>query len=154
MMYHYIIMIKEDRLARASAASSKKGDWLDGFAICASISCMIHCLGLPLLLAVLPAFADQIDLGENFHAIVLALALPTSAIALVGGWRKHRAFVPLAVGSTGLVLMALGIVFASREILETAITVSGGLLLAGAHIANWRHRRAMPVALVQEISCR
>ncbi|OJW60282.1 MAG: MerC mercury resistance protein [Sphingomonadales bacterium 63-6] len=139
-------MIKEDRAARASTVASKRGDWLDGFAVCASISCMIHCLGLPLLLAALPAFADQIDPGDNFHAIVLALAVPTSAIALVGGWRKHRAFIPLAVGSAGLVLMALGIVFASQEILETAITVSGGLLLAGAHIANWRHRRAMPVA--------
>lgn len=141
-MYHYDHMTKEESLAKGRRnASSMKGDWLDGFAVVASVTCMIHCLGLPLLLAALPAFADRIDPGESFHAIVLAFAVPTSAIALVGGWRKHRAFVPLAVGSVGLVLMAVGIVFASREILETAITVSGGLLLAGAHIANWRKRR-------------
>lgn len=102
---------------------------------------MIHCLGLPLLLAALPAFADQIDPGESFHAIVLALAVPMSAFALISGWRKHRAFVPLVVGLVGLALMAIGIAFASKEIVETAITVSGSLLLAGAHIANWRIRR-------------
>ncbi|MCW2366297.1 hypothetical protein M2341_001744 [Sphingobium sp. B7D2B] len=134
-------------LNHAAAASPltqtrSRNDWLDGFAVCASVACMIHCLGLPLLLAALPAFADQIDPGESFHAVVLALAVPTSALALVSGWRRHRAPVPLAIGAVGLALMAVGILFASREILETAITVSGSLLLAGAHIANWRLRRA------------
>ncbi|MCT2399897.1 MerC domain-containing protein [Novosphingobium sp. HK4-1] len=103
---------------------------------------MIHCLGLPLLLAALPTLADQIDPGESFHMIVLALAVPTSAFALIEGWRRHRAFVPLAVGVIGLFLMATGIAFASREMLETAVTIAGSLLLAGAHIANWRHRRS------------
>lgn len=113
----------------------------DGFAVCASFTCMAHCLLLPLLLAALPALADRLDPGESFHIVVLLLAVPTSAFALIGGWRRHRASVPLAVGSAGLALMAAGIAFSSREAIETALTVAGSLLLAGAHVANWRNRR-------------
>ena len=37
--------------------------WLDGFAICASALCTVHCLGLPLLFALLPTIAARIDPG-------------------------------------------------------------------------------------------
>ncbi|MEE4451699.1 MerC domain-containing protein [Novosphingobium resinovorum] len=124
--------------ARDRRAST--GNLLDGFAVCASAACMVHCLGLPLLLAVLPAIAHRLDPGEHFHLAVLLLAVPTSAFALVGGWRRHRGFVPLAVGAIGLTLMALGLALAHREAIETALTVAGSLLLAGAHVANWRGR--------------
>ena len=119
----------------------RTGYWLDGVAVCASLTCMIHCLVLPLLLAALPALTDRLDLGESFHLHVLAFATPMSAFALIEGWRRHRVFVPLAVGTLGLVLLAAGIAFARREMIETAVTVMGSLLLAGAHIANWRLRR-------------
>ena len=146
MMYHYMIMSDEVKVedVSSSSVSDRRSNLLDGFAVCASVTCMIHCLGLPLLLAALPAFADRIDPSESFHAIVLLLAVPTSAFALIQGWRRHRAFAPLVVGGLGLSLMAVGIAFASRELVETAVTVTGSLLLAGAHIANWRHRRIAP----------
>jgi hypothetical protein len=118
------------------------GHWLDGFAICASATCMVHCLGLPLLLAAMPVIARRIDPGESFHLVVLLLAIPTSALALIGGWRTHRAAAPLAAGAAGLMLMALGLLLARYE---TPITVAGSLLLAGAHVANWAQRRTSPV---------
>lgn len=141
-----IVATKKVARKKTDHARTKAGNWLDGFAVCASVTCMIHCLGLPLLLAALPALADRIDPGESFHAIVLSLAVPTSALALIAGWRRHRAFVPLVVGASGLILMATGIAFAGRAVLETGITVSGSLLLAGAHIANWRMRKTRPHA--------
>jgi len=113
---------------------------LDGFAVCASAACMVHCLVLPLVLAALPAVASRIGAGEGFHAIALMAALPTSALALAGGWRRHRAFGPVVVGSVGLLLMAFGLLFAERHAIETAVTVAGSLCLAGAHVANWRRR--------------
>ncbi|WP_448663428.1 MerC domain-containing protein [Sphingomonas sp. CJ20] len=115
---------------------------LDGFALCASTLCMLHCLALPLVLAALPALATRLEVGESFHAIVLAFAVPTSALALIGGWRRHRAAAPMLVGAVGLTLMASGIAFATREALETGLTVAGSLFVAGAHIGNWRQRRA------------
>lgn len=127
------------------AAAARKGNLLDGIGVCASATCMIHCLGLPLLLAALPATAAWIDPGESFHAIVLALAVPTSAFALLSGWFRHRAFVPLAIGAAGLTCMAAGLVFANRAAIETGVTVFGSLLLAWAHLVNWRRRRAVGI---------
>ncbi len=123
--------------------------WLDGMAISASTLCMVHCLGLPILLAALPAVADRIDPGEGFHLLMLILATPTSAFALLSGWRKHRAHRPLVAGALGLFLMASGILFSGNDVAEIVLTVSGSVLLAAAHIANWRQRirpRAQPVA--------
>lgn len=102
---------------------------------------MIHCLGLPLLLAATPALSGLIDLGESFHVIVLVLAVPTSAFALISGWRRHHAPTPLLCGLTGLALMASAIALTNDEWTETIITVAGSILLASAHIANWSKRR-------------
>ncbi len=113
---------------------------LDGFAVCASAACMVHCLVLPLVLAALPAFAERIGAGEWFHAAALMVALPTSALALIGGWRRHRAFGPVVVGAVGLALMGAGLVFANLHAIETGVTVAGSLCLAAAHVANWRRR--------------
>lgn len=113
---------------------------LDGVGICASALCMLHCLALPLVLAALPSVAARFAPGEAFHWILLGAAIPTSALALVGGWRRHRATAPLIVGAMGLILMALGVAVPWREALETGLTVAGSLCLASAHIANWRQR--------------
>lgn len=119
--------------------ATKQG-WLDHFAVGASLLCLVHCLALPILIAALPVLAQAFDLGEGFHLLILAAAIPTSAIALAAGHRRHGALVPVLVGVVGLVLMAAGAVFVSRAAAETALTVAGSLLLAGAHIANWRLR--------------
>lgn len=116
------------------------GKWFDGVALGASALCLVHCLGLPLLIAALPAIANRIDPGEGFHLIVLLFAIPTSAFALIEGWRRHRGVAPLFVGATGLALLALGLAFEQWVAVETGLTVAGGLLLAGAHVANWRRR--------------
>ena len=114
--------------------------WFDGFAVDASALCLVHCLVLPLLIAALPAVAGRLDLGEGFHFGVLAFAVPTSAFALVEGWRRHRAVAPLFAGIAGLVLLAAGLAFEEWAAVETGVTVAGSLLLAGAHVANWRGR--------------
>ncbi|WP_232495530.1 MerC domain-containing protein [Novosphingobium kaempferiae] len=118
------------------------GNWLDGAATCASAACLIHCLVLPLIIAALPSLAGSIDPGERFHTLLLAFAIPTSALALVPGWRSSGAVGPLACGLIGLVLLAVGVAMEGSEAAETAVTVTGSLLLAGAHLANWRLRQA------------
>ncbi len=121
-----------------------RGRWqavLDGFGICASALCMVHCLLLPLVVAALPSLVAPFDPGDSVHAIVLACALPTSALALLGGWRRHRAGAPVLVGAIGLGLMAAGVVLPWTGALETGLTVVGSLALAAAHVVNW-HRRS------------
>ncbi|PHQ63845.1 MAG: MerC mercury resistance protein [Sphingobium sp.] len=112
--------------------------WLDGFALCASSLCTLHCLGLPLLLAILPAFASRIDPGESFHLIMLAMAVPTSLFALIAGRRRGGGGAPLGLGLLGLLLMAIGAFAVRGAWAEAAWTVSGSAALATAHILNWR----------------
>ncbi|WP_341896773.1 MerC domain-containing protein [Sphingobium sp. YR657] len=111
---------------------------MDGLALCASSLCTLHCLGLPLLFALLPAFASRIDPGESFHLVMLALAVPTSLFALVQGRRRHGGWAPLLIGIAGLTLMSVGALIAEDALAETLWTVAGSLMLAGAHILNWR----------------
>ncbi len=147
-MYHYVLMISDQRwIERSGFTSERVKGWLDGFAICASAGCIIHCLALPLVLAALPSLSGWIDPGEAFHLIVLTLAVPTSAFALIGGWRRYRTRVPLFTGLTGLLIMAGAIAFARNDLAETVITVMGSMLLASAHITNWRKRRCAESAV-------
>ncbi|WP_347304091.1 MerC domain-containing protein [Croceibacterium sp. TMG7-5b_MA50] len=112
---------------------------LDSFAVVASVACMVHCLALPLALALLPILAETLFAGEAFHVAVLLLAVPTSAVALWGATRRPEGRACLLAGAAGLSLMALGL-FMPTDRAETAATVAGSLLLAGAHLANWRAR--------------
>lgn len=130
--------VTDDHYRVASARTPQAARWLDGFALGASSLCTLHCLGLPLLFALLPAFANRIDPGESFHLVMLLLAIPTSLFALAQGWRHHRAVSPLLLGGIGLGLMAVGALLAHGGIAETLWTVAGSALLAAGHILNWR----------------
>lgn len=112
--------------------------WIDGFAICASSLCMIHCVGLPLLFALLPMVAARIDPGESFHLAMLAIAVPTSLFALVQGWLRGGSVRLLIIGAIGLSAMAVGALWAKSDVAEAMWTVAGSLVLAGAHWMNWR----------------
>lgn len=116
---------------------------LDGAAIGASLLCLLHCIGLPILFALLPAMATiGLPTTEWLHLALLLTAIPVSALALVGGWRAHGAVVPILLGTTGLAGLAAGLAFGSVPGAETALTVVGSLALALAHIGNWRRLRA------------
>ncbi len=115
----------------------QRHNWLDGAAVTASALCLFHCLALPVLIAALPALAQSLDLGEGVHAAMLAIAVPTSGLALLAGYRRHGAIVPIVSGTAGLILLAGGLI-ALRPPTELLLTVAGSLLLAAAHVANWR----------------
>lgn len=123
----------------ASLSRSHHGRFrhMDALAISASTLCLIHCLVLPVLIAFLPAIAEWADLGEVFHIVMLALAVPLSGLTLFGGWRRHRVVLSMIAGAGGLILLMLGLAFEGRGI-GTALTVAGGLVLAVAHVANLR----------------
>ncbi|HVI99946.1 MAG TPA: MerC domain-containing protein [Sphingomonas sp.] len=114
-------------------------DWLDRAALGASVACLVHCLALPLVLAALPALAAIVAIPESVHLWVLLFAIPTSGYALIAGRAKHGIAWPLCLGAAGLILLAVG-ALALEGSRETAITVSGSLALAAAHLGNWRAR--------------
>ncbi len=109
---------------------------LDASAISLSGLCLAHCLALPLVAAFSPVVATWAE-AEWVHAVAIGLAAPMSALAL---WRKGQALGVILMSLAGLSLMALGVAHWPSHAAETPITVAGSLLLAGAHLLNWRRR--------------
>ena len=94
-----------------------------------------------MIVAALPALAGVLALPEAFHVWMVALAVPTSGVALVSSGSGPRNGVTLLIGVTGLTAMATGALVVGRTRHETVLTVGGALLVAVAHVRNWRHRR-------------
>lgn len=114
--------------------------WLDGVGVGISGLCILHCLLLPLIIALAPVWSSWLALPEDLHVWLLAMALPFSGIVL---WRASKRYTrtkaSLGLGVAGLALMSAGI-FIEREIAEVAVTTAGAILVAIAHLRNWRCR--------------
>lgn len=111
-------------------------------AIGLSSLCLVHCLALPLAAGLLPLVGVWADAPWVHWAFALTAA-PVSLWALT----RRPAALPLALGLGGLLLLFAGAAeFPSHET-ETATTVAGGLIVALAHVLNWRripHECAAP----------
>jgi len=117
---------------------------LDGLAMLFSALCLVHCLALPVLVAALPLAASTFVTDERFHQWLLLGAVPTSLIALGWGWRRHRSPQVAWFGLIGMALMvfaAFGIQFGLLDAHgERLLTIVGAVLLAVAHLRNYRLR--------------
>jgi len=125
------------------AAIRLQQKWLDGLAIGASSLCLVHCILLPALLVLLPALATIVALPEDFHFWGLVAAVPTSALAIAIGHRRHRAWTPVTLAVSGLAFLCVGELFFHGESVEPWFAVLGSIQLGGAHILNLhltRHR--------------
>jgi hypothetical protein len=131
MIYHLDLMIR----------SSFRAALPDVIAAGLSAACLVHCVGLPLLLAAIPALARLISVPEWFHLAAFVFAVPASALAVWIGARRHGAMLPALLGSWGLALLGVGVLAGFDEGGETGLTVLGSVLLATAHWRNWRLSR-------------
>ncbi|KPM22601.1 hypothetical protein AAJ72_12030 [Citromicrobium sp. RCC1885] len=113
---------------------------MDGAGVTLSTACLIHCLVLPLAIAILPSWSTALSLPEEFHLVMVLIAVPlTSYVLLRSRHGAGRAGARLALGFAGLALMISGL-FAHTVTLETGLTTLGAALVATAHILNWRSR--------------
>ncbi|MEP3782576.1 MerC domain-containing protein [Parasphingorhabdus sp.] len=101
--------------------------------------CVIHCLGIPLLLAAIPALANVLALPEAVHFYIVLLALPLSLSVLAYGACQHRSVIPLAVGAAGLLSMTVALT-AKHHSDEIILSSIGAMIVAFAHINNWKRR--------------
>ncbi|MBB1471433.1 MerC domain-containing protein [Luteimonas sp. MC1782] len=121
----------------ASPSAIRNADRV-GFA--ASFLCAIHCALLPVALALLPALGftavGWVDIDQAF--VVFATLLGATTLSL--GYRRHRAFRAWALLLPGLGLVWAGAFTAlhTHGVAHAAVMVSGGLLLATAHLVNLR----------------
>ncbi|MGR4865104.1 MerC domain-containing protein [Caulobacter sp. LARHSG274] len=113
---------------------------MDASAISLSALCLVHCLGLPVLALVLP-FLGVWARAEWVHVAFICAAAPIALTALVD-WRTLRphAWALVALAALGLGLMLAGALEVPSAEWERPLTVVGGVILATAHILNWRRR--------------
>lgn len=110
---------------------------LDRIAVFLSSLCLLHCLALPFALLLGPLLGDWLQSSETqVHWLLLALALPVSAIALWRGFLKHHSQLTLGLGSIGLLLMFVGVSHLIGEQWEVILTVTGVSALLVAHVRN------------------
>ncbi len=105
---------------------------MDGAGVVLSTACIIHCLVFPLALVILPSWSSALSLPEEFHLMMVALAVPLSSyVLLVSRHRAQSLGLRLGIGFTGLALMV------------------GAAMVASAHILNWRSRARRSAALAE-----
>ena len=117
----------------------------DKAAIGLSFACALHCLMVPLFLAIFPS-STLSGLGdERIHLGLLALIIPISVFSLTLGCRVHRNLTVVAVGVTGICILCFSALLAhdmGGESLETAGTLVGSGIVALSHALNFKSCRA------------
>jgi MFS superfamily sulfate permease-like transporter len=119
--------------------SSARSAILDRMALALSGLCLLHCLLLPFLVAVLPFLGQFSD--DHLHAELLIVVLPVSIIALILGYRRHRNIGVVAWGAAGLIVLTIGGTIAHSVyglLLDRTMTVVGSITLAITHYRNFR----------------
>ncbi len=128
------------------ATPRSKRLWLsvDGLGMLASGLCLVHCLALPALAVAMPglghAFEHEHEHTGSFpvaHVVFLLAAVPVGLVGLVRGRARHGRSAILVLGLLGLGLLAMGVVFDANW-LGMLLSITGGLVLAAAHLWNFR----------------
>tara|TARA_S200000501_G_scaffold360899_1_gene388514 strand:- start:91 stop:489 length:399 start_codon:yes stop_codon:yes gene_type:complete len=113
----------------------------DKAAIGLSFACALHCLMVPLLLALFPSATLSGLEDERIHLGLLALIIPVSVFSLTLGCRLHRSLRVVALGVAGVCILVFS-AFLAHDIggdsLETAGTVLGSSIVALSHALNFK----------------
>ena len=126
---------------------------LDQIAVALSAGCLVHCLLGPALIVLLPFLAGTVIGDSEFHVWLLVAILPISGAALTLGWSRHGRREVAVLGALGIATLVLGAlifhVFGHEHdhadtisLAERLWTSAGGLLLAAAHLLNYRYCRS------------
>ena len=112
---------------------SPKAAAIDGVAISLSGLCLIHCLALPVVSAILPIAGSWAEI-EWIHKAFVVAALPFSLLALAS---ERATGIIGGLIASGFILLAAAAFAEPLHDHETALTLLGGLLLASGHALRW-----------------
>ena len=118
--------------------------WTDRFGGLASASCAAHCLLMTFLPSLLPVLGLGFLADEVFEWALFVMAISLALLAALLGYRAHRTrWVVAGLGVGALVLVAgrLGEALALFEG-GSLVSIAGGALLAGTHLASMARTRA------------
>ncbi len=141
-----------------ASTNSKALNFLDTFAVSMSLLCAVHCLITPVLLIALPILATSVWVHKDFHIWMMILVIPTTIIAMIQGCKKHKDKTVIFLSSCGLATL-LGIAIYESYVhgvtetahctscvssegtsiftVATLLNITGGILLASAHVRNF-----------------
>jgi hypothetical protein len=104
----------------------------------ASLLCAVHCMLLPFVLALLPLIGLEFLAGHTFERIFVACAAALAGASILAGYRRHRHPQALFLMVPGIVLLVFGVAIDinAHVVIHTASVVTGGILVASAHITN------------------
>jgi hypothetical protein len=102
--------------------------------------CVVHCLFVPLTIAVLPVIGLELIADRRVERALVVLAIAIGSIALIPALlRTHRRVLPLAAFACGAALLLIAQFLAqSGSGIERALTLAGAVTIAAAHSVNIR----------------
>jgi hypothetical protein len=104
----------------------------------ASLLCAVHCMLLPFVLALLPLIGLEFLAGHTFERIFVACAAVLAGASIFTAYRRHRHPQALFLVVPGIALLVFGVAIDinAHVVIHTASVVTGGLLVASAHVTN------------------
>ncbi|MEM1379649.1 MAG: MerC domain-containing protein [Pseudomonadota bacterium] len=103
--------------------------------------CLIHCLALPSLAALLPLIG-VVSEAEWIHKALVLAALPIAFWAMAMRFRQRWGLVFCGVSLVGVGFLLAPFAVESWEALEEPLTITGALILFCAHLFWWRAHSA------------
>jgi hypothetical protein len=119
---------------------------IDRSASALSTICIVNCLAMPGLIAVLPIAAVSFGSDAHFHALLLWLVVPTSVLGFGSGYRVHRRGGVVVLGAVAIGVLAVVALWGHAvwdPSTEVLVNVAASLLLASAHWGNFREVRRL-----------
>lgn len=103
-----------------------------------SLICAVQCALAPVILSIAPMIPKWAHFGHGWIWISIIVIIAFWSIGR--GYQKHKNKAVLFLALSGMVLLIAGTMLEEQLnlILESAIFVSGGLLLTVAHWKNYR----------------
>lgn len=139
---------------------------IDAIAVILAGTCAVHCLLLPVFVITFPLLGSSFVNDPRFHFWMLAAVIPTTAIAIFLGCRKHKDKLVIGLSILGLSALTAG-VFMEMQLhhnhsdhhhehshghaslhstplnlpTQSWLSIFGGLLMTTAHIRNFKNCR-------------
>ena len=113
----------------------------DALGITASVICMIHCVALPFLIMLAPAFSSQFMHDDRTHYFLAFFVATFCLLAIIPGYRRHyhKPVLFMMVSGLALVLFAtFGCSCCPAASYEIPVITVGNLLVVAAHMRNRR----------------
>lgn len=119
----------------------------DSLGMATSWLCLLHCLGLPLTLLILPALGAHLCHDDKTHLLLAGWVFVFAVLSMLPekNRRKDETVIYLMVTGLCIVLTAtFGTTFGLSESIEIPLITAGNLLVIAAHHLNRSQRCCQP----------